>query len=82
MRAFKLGVLSSGTYTSEALNCTVQKQLKRRQHDMEKLKQVREEETRGHLNLQCPKRGCVGDDEQPSSAEVGNVSRGKGPELQ
>lgn len=49
MRAFKLGVLSSGTYTSEALNCTVQKQLKRRQHDMEKLKQVREEETEGPL---------------------------------
>lgn len=49
IKAFRLGVLSSSNYSSEAPNYTVQNQLKRRQHYMEKLKQVGEEEAEGPL---------------------------------
>lgn len=44
---------------------------------MEKLKQVGEE-AEGPLQS---KRDCMGDDGQSFSVKVGNVSRGKGPEL-
>ena len=44
-----MGVLSSGTHSSKVLNSTVEKQLKRMQHNMEKLKQVGEEEAEGPL---------------------------------
>lgn len=75
MKAFRLGGWSSSTYSSEAPNDTVQNQLKRRQQYTEKLR------LRGHLNLQVPKRDCMGDDEQSLSVDGGTVSRGKGPEL-